>query len=216
MNRIAWISLALVAPLLYIFARRLLAWLLLHTAIGAAFSEAGRRSLAKQPDRVHLTPMTDGGWKKPDWIAGVETALVAEGFLPVGAFSVPELPEVRVKLMVLERESMTATLYEHDRAGCWFELTTTYANGTAACFSTLPATGLDERPGHALVRAPGADPRNLFRRAMAERPRGVFRAVSRANVVSNFEAAYAESAAWRKSHGVSAQEVARVAVQKAA
>ena len=65
------------------------------------------------------------------------------------------------------------------------------------------------------MHLPGATPLALLAKMSAERPRGVFKPVMAEDIGPLFERNYAEAMAWRKTKGISATEVARVAQRKA-
>jgi hypothetical protein len=209
MNRIIfWGALLLALPIL----NALIRWVAIHV-LG---EEIGRRALAKQPDQIRLTNASSSAWKKPDLAVGLTRSLVTMSFEDAGAYTVPEMPGLVLRLLVQPKECLMGIVYEHPKAGTWLELVTRYADGTSASFSSMRPTGLNPPPGHMIVNAPGASPENLHARSLQERPKGVMKPVSRFHVVRMFEEGYAESIAARKKMGVSVSEVAAVASRKAA
>jgi hypothetical protein len=200
------------AVALWIFARPL-SRLLVAGAVG---KEVGAAALAKQPDTIHLEPATADAWRDAENQRRTAAALAALGFETAGTFRIPELPGVTLELMAHPGESTYAAVYEHPVAGAWFELFMRCHDGATATFTTLPPTGLDDRPGHVIVRAVGADPRTLFEKAQERKPRKPLEPARAATAVAAFEQGYEESMAWRKGQGISRAEVMRVATRKAA
>ena len=173
--------------------------------VASAFGDqVGATALAQQPDTIHLEPATAEAWRDAENARCVASALATLGFETAGTFRVPEIAGVTVELLAHPGESMYAAVYEHEKAG------------TTATFTTLPATGLDDRPDHPIVRAVGADPRSLFEKAQERKPRKPLDPARAASAVAVFEHGYADSIAWRKQQGISRSEVVRVAMKKAA
>jgi hypothetical protein len=139
--------------------------------IASAFGkQVGATALARQPDTIHLEPASAETWRDAENARRVATALEALGFETAGSFRVPELPGITLELLAHPGESMYAAVYEHPQAGTWFEYFVRCQDGTSATFTTLAPTGLDDRPGHAIVRSVGADPRSLFEKAQERKP----------------------------------------------
>jgi len=95
------------------------------------------------------------------------------------------------------------------------ELVTRYQDGRSCSFSTSQPTGLDTRPGHPAFHAPGTPPNELLAARWPSGPRSV-RGRDGERAPRQFEEAWADGIAWRKTHGIGAREVARVAVRRRA
>jgi hypothetical protein len=201
-----WLLLA--AALVLLFFPRLTRRLVL-ALLGKPGREAvGRRALNRQPDAITLVPST----KPPSPQArSILDALGKAGFVPAGVFMVKEMGMLPVHFMVRSSDQVTGAVYEHAAAGVWYDLYTHYQDGTSITFSTARlGGGLDPRPGHPVERLPGLDPSALLVRFLATRPSGAMKPVLPAVAPEAFARAYAESAAWRKRRGLSAEEVERV------
>jgi len=191
---------------------------LMRLAIAAVFGrQVAAQAVAKQPDTIHLEPASPGAWQDPDNARQVTDAIRALGFADAGTFTVPELPGVTLALLAHPSAALYAAIYQHARAGAWFEFFRRNFDGTGVTFSTLPPTGLADRPGHPVVREPGSDPRRLYERATSARgATGDAEPASVEAAIRVFEAGYAEAIAWRKQNGVSRTEVMRIAGKRAA
>jgi hypothetical protein len=196
--------------------RKLVGFLIVRGLSGVVGRAIGSTALARQPDAIHLTSCVETAWKDEDAAANLVAPFRELGFDNAGAYRVPELPGVIVQLLANERDRLYAAVYEHPHAGHWFDVVCRFEDGTSATYTTANPTGLDPRPGHPVVNAPGARAQALVERARSESQGKRAKPAARGAVTTDFETAYAESIAWRKSRGISAQEVGRVAQQKAA
>ena len=196
--------------------RRLLAHLIVSGKSGAVGRAIGNAALNRQPDTIRLLACGEDGWQNPDPAAGMASSLQSLGFQDAGTYRVPELPGLIVQLMANPSDKQYAAIYEHPKAGHWFDVYAHFEDGTAATCTTARPTGLDERPGHPVVNLPGARPQALTERVRADSNGKRPKPATRDNAVRTFEAAYAESTAWRKQKGVTAEEVGRVASRRKA
>lgn len=209
---LTWLVVMLAALLLWPLVGRLVT-----LAVAALFGRSiGARSLAAQPDAIHLDPAAADAFADRAAAERATAAIAALGFRDGGTFTVREMPGVVVRLLAEPGAGWYAAVMEHPQAGAWFEFVSRFEDGTAATFSTLPATGLAERPGFVSVHAPGATVEALWRRACRERPERHLRPHRPERAAADFTAAYAESIGWRKAKGVSAAEVVEVAKRRAA
>ena len=176
----------------------------------------GAKALAHQPDRIRLTQGGAQAWKNPGAANAIADPLLARGFEDAGTFTVAELNGVVVRLLAKADDSLYAAVYEHPKAGAWFEFFSRYRDGSGSTFSAAKETGLDPHPCHPVVHAPGTSPLALYARACAERPQGALLPATVDAAVRDFEQSYADSIAWRKSRGISGAEVAKIARRRAA
>jgi len=211
------IVVALVAArvLVFPFVRRLVATMFLRTAVKGALEDVGSQALASVPDRIILVHQNLHSWNPGPDVARLADPLFSKGFQEGGLYSIREMPGVTVRFLVKPAECIVAAIFMHPKAAAWLDLITYYQNGNTATFSTNATRGLDPRPGHPTVHAPGATALALFARMTAERPKGVFRPVMTEDIGPLFERGYAESVAWRKPKGISAAEVVKVSERKA-
>ena len=176
----------------------------------------GKEALSRQPDEIHLTRAIGQTWSNARAANALAEPFLALGFKDAGTHRVQEMPGVIVRLLAKSEESFYSAIYEHPRAGVWFDLVARYQDGSSSTWSTATPSGLKDRPGHAIMNLPGGSPQAVYERARSERPRGMLKPATADEAVADFESAYAESMAWRKSRGLSAAEVARAATRKAA
>jgi hypothetical protein len=212
---IIFFSLIAARVLVYPFLRRLIAMVLMRTAVKGALEDVGARALANVPERILLVHQNLHSWKPDPAVPRLADPLFSKGYQEGGLYAIREMPGVTVRFLVKPAECIVAAIFMHPKAATWLDLITYYPNGNTATFSTNAPKGLDQRPGHPIVYAPGVTPLVLHEKLIAERPKGVFRPIMAEDIGPLFERGYAESMAWRKNKGISAAEVVKVAVRKA-
>lgn len=173
-------------------------------------------ALSRQPDVIHLEPAADGAWSDPDRRDRLTREIAALGFAEAGTYTVCELPAVKLRLFANGPESLYAIVYEHPRRGSWFEFACRFTDGSGSTWTSLPATGLEPRPGHPVRHLPNATVAALWQAVKRERPAKPAHPAAVSSAVGDFEQVWAESIAWRKQNGISRLEVARVGARKAA
>lgn len=203
-NISSWIALAIALIALHLFSR----WALLAV---------GRKAVSRQPDRIELVPEPAVPGDEDGICMHFANPLERQGFTDAGTYSVSELRGVKVRFLVNEPECVYAALYQHPRAGEWYEIISRYQDGTGLTYTVMRDHGLSAEPGNDVVRQPGAGPVDLFLRALSERPQRPLVQVNAGNVPTLFQEVWARSIAWRKSRGITPEEVARAArIRKAA
>ncbi len=188
---------------------------LLMTVLGKAGLEAvGRKAMSGQPDFISL--QAGASPARPEAKSAIES-LERRGFVRAGDFAIPEMQGLPVHFLVKEEESAIAVVYEHPEVGVWCDLVSRYADGSSITVTNAPVGGgLDPRPDHDSMRAPGLTPGALHIRLIRERPQRPLRTVTAAALPSVFTDAYREEIAWRKGRGLSATEVRNAALERTA
>lgn len=172
----------------------------------------GRASVASQPDHLTLRPATDAPVPKAKSLA---EAIRVRGFTEGGRFTIAEMPGVRVRFLVREEDSIVAVVYEHEKVGVWCDMNTGYLDGTSYTLTnTTAGGGLNDRPGHPIVRVPGLTPAAQHMRIVKDRPAGAMISVSAEEAPDYFANAYAEGIAWRKNAGITVREVRGAAMDR--
>src|SRR5712692_8918606 len=164
-------ALVVVRLFLYGALKRLFALLFTRAGVNASFNDVGQQALAQQPDRIVLVHRDLHSLKADPAVPRFADALFSKGFQEAGLFAIRELPGVMVRFLVKPAESVMAAIFMHPRAGVWLDLVTYYQDGRSATFSTNRNSGLDQRPEHTIVYAPGSDAPALHARFMAQRPK---------------------------------------------
>ena len=180
----------------------------------SGLEDVGRKALAEQPNSITLHRVN--GPVKAEALTSV-SSLERRGFERAGSYDVREMKGVTLHLLVKPVESAVAVVYEHVKVGVWADVSTRYADGTSFTITSAPAgQGLDKQPGHVSVSAPRQPAPMLAVRLLRERPAGAMRQITALEFPGVFCQAYADSMAWRKNKGLSADEVRRSGLEKIA
>ena len=190
--------------------------LIKYVIAALAGKQIGAKAVAHQPDRIHLQPGSTLSWKNAAATRRIADPLTSRGFADAGVHTVPELPGVVVQLLAHAKDSLYAAVYEHPRAGTWFDLVSRYQDGSSVTYSTSLPTALKPRPGHPTVNLPGVEPLAVLDRILAQRPRRPLKPASPDQAASVFEQGYADSIDYRKQVGISTGEVVGTAARKVA
>ena len=188
---------------------RVLVFLMKRGICRAGLKWVGHQAMAKQPDGIHLIPCTGHVWTNPGAMQVMGRPLPALGFEDAGVFGIQEMAGVYLRLLVQPEQRVAACLYEHPKIGNWIDFFCHRSDGTSFTYTTARPTGLDQRPGCTTVNAPDCTAEALYQRLLHERPARDWIEMTTANVGQRFQDAYARSTAWRRSRGISAEEVAR-------
>lgn len=154
------------------------------------------------PPRIHLERLVTPEWNDAAATAAQLDPLRALGFEDAGLFCVREMPDIRFQALAQPSESLYAVVYEHPAAGVWLDLVCRFQDGTSLTYlNTRQGSGMEQRPGHGKMRAPGLDPVALYQRILAERPQRPLLPARPEDFATTFEHAYAEEMDWRNSRG---------------
>lgn len=214
MNTTLVVAIALAVLVLIPVAKRILKLLLLRTVVQAGLKSIGEEAVNKQPDSIHVSRVSGHRWQNPAAAEKLTAPLLARGFSEVGDFTIAEMPDVKIRFLMNTADSAYACVYEHPKVGNWLDLVSRYHDGTGATFSTARDRGMEHRPQNVVVHAPELSPDALYDRMLKERPKRPLVSLDASGVVQLFEDAYREQIAWRRQHGISATEVAKVIVTR--
>ncbi|HEY8494367.1 MAG TPA: hypothetical protein VIN04_10770 [Myxococcota bacterium] len=172
---------------------------------------AGAAGLAATPDQITLHPTGVNPWNDRAAAGRLVMAFEREGFRSGGTFLIDEMPDTYVQLFVHPHENLIGVVYEHPQIGHWIDVAEHRTDGTSTTWSSARQPALDPRPEHAQIREPGASVAKLVARARRERGPAPAQSFHPAELEALFERAWAEEIAWRKSRGVTREEVQRIA-----
>ena len=195
----------------------LVLWILRRPLIALVAGAAiGKQVLAQQPDTIHLVPAPGPDPRHAATVDTHATTLLAGGFADAGAFTVPEMPELWLRLLAHESEGWLATVYVHRRAGCWLEVNARFPDDTRIAFINHPGTGIASLPGQTIRHMGGASAGQVLRTARASLAKQEMPAlpIEARQAPRVFEEGYARLAALRKQQGISTAEVVAVSLRK--
>lgn len=194
-----------------------LAFRLVRPLLGFVLApEISAKVMANQPDTIHLEPGDPSDWRDAARRDALSADFAALGFADAGTHVVPELPGVRLRLFAHAADSLLGVIYEHPARGVWFEMVARATDGTSTTWTSLPANGLDPRPGHPIRHQPRATVDALWRSVQREKPALPLQPVAVSSVAPAFVQAWADYMVWRKQRGVTRLEAARVGARRAA
>jgi len=174
--------------------------------------EVGKKALAKVPETAKLIPASSPNWQNRSVIDSQTSPLKFRGFEDVGSYKVASMPGALLKILFHQATNVAAHVYEHPRAGSWTEIATRYIDGRSATITTLPDKGVSAPPWVKTSRVASGTPTDqMFQQHAAERDKNGIKTLAPADTVREFEDVYARYMQWKKTTGISADEVARVA-----
>ena len=168
-------------------------------------------ALLKPPLRIQLVPVDDRA--KGHFAESHRRELESLGFTPIGIYSVREMPGVVLVAFAQSSQSLCAVVYRHPIAGVFSDMCCITQDDRSLTVTNAPAgANLDHKPGHDKDYVTKASIRQLYDRALTQRPTGPYKRLDVSNFARFFEDAYAREMDWRKSRGgVTKEEVRREA-----
>lgn len=163
--------------------------------ISLAFGPAVCRHTLLRLERRETLP-----WRDKAAVDAQAEALRRCGFADVAPFSIPDRPRFNLLALVKPAAAAYAVVYEHERAGAWVVLSSSYMPGGPLRYIAYSNYAKDvaapqpEAPWCLKVLEPGASPDTLYRKFDAERPRGEFEEVSAELFPAAWEALWAAQA----------------------
>jgi hypothetical protein len=209
------VFLALVVALASIFMlKRILTYLLMRRAGRQALAEAGKRALTKLPEYVSLSRVEFPDWTNQELVRQQAEPLFGCGFQDAGVYRIDKMPGVLIRMLCQPLTGVAAHIYDHPRSGSWVEMVTRYDDGSTHSVSTLPPNGMKHPDWFRKIQADKTIPANkIYDRFLPQRQQHGIKVVATNEVVREFEDFYHKLALWRREAGISAQEVAHVAVK---
>lgn len=184
--------------------------------VKTAFKDALSGMTVAPPCRVTLQPESHPEWRNGAKIKQYSDDFAANGFTPLGAFSLPELPSLRLAAFVNEAENLFGIAYDHEKLPPNFDVVCRYEDGTdLTVTNTTYASAMDRPPGSPAIRLEGVGVREALDAAW-KHPASAPRIPARCgDFAGRFESAYAQEMNWRMSRGgVTREEVRRQAEKK--
>lgn len=157
-----------------------------------------KNTIDKMPSTIRLVQAPAADPAAHEYLS----ALVANGFVAAGDWNIPEIPQIKVSLVVHPQASLLGVVESASAIGAQVNLHTLYTDGRCASVtnSKLPSAKF-QRPHTFRKRLPGASPKQLLEQTLAQRPSGIYRTITVEEAPRIYEQLYAEETAFRKQMG---------------
>ncbi|HVW37693.1 MAG TPA: hypothetical protein VHB99_10325, partial [Pirellulales bacterium] len=155
---------------------------------------------AVPPLRVKLRPVDSVEWIEPEKAAAFTEELKGAEFEEIGEFELEPSP-VTMRALYHPAEGIHAAVYQHPKAGVWFDLVARYEDGEKLTYTNTPDTRLERAKDNIIRFHPGASTQELLSRFRAERPAKTLVRVAPEAFPEYFERAYAEGMDWMIARG---------------
>ena len=164
---------------------------------------------SQTPGRIHLNEDLEPEWLENDEVKPVIGRLLRSGFTKGKAYSIQEMPMVRLTGLFHPKLGICAVVYAHDQAGHWVDLGIQYQDGQDLTISNAPmGQEMDHRPECTKIFLPGASLDELvaaLNKNILKKPKVM---VDDLNFRQTFEEAYVKDMEWRAGRGgVTEEEV---------
>ena len=165
--------------------------------------------LAKIPQRISFTEITVHAWSEPSRYEESKAAFESLGFRQTRAF-VASPQEWVVEFWVSDRPGLFAKIIDSKKRGVHSEVTVINRDGVAISFENTDECALTPRGPHKCVRCGLITPAQLVERALQDSEPNHALPMNLAECVKADERSVNEYLAWRRSVGISADEVKQV------
>ena len=153
------------------------------------------------PFRIHLVAAIDKNWTTEPTALALADELRELGFVEVGVFEIPEMPDAKLHGFVNEPTDEVGTVFKF-KGHLWADLGSYYEDGSTITYSTAGVgEELPRPPAQRLIRFPEMTLAALHHRLTQDRPRGRLRRVARQTYVELLEGAHAGFQDWLAERG---------------
>ena len=172
------------------------------------FKKLGEITAAKIPQRISLSEVTSHLWSEPAKYAESRAAFESLGFQRSSTF-VASPQEWVVEFWLGPQPQLWAKIIDSSERGVYSEVSVTNAAGSTASFENTEECGLQHREQDKWVHCGLVAPAQLVERALRERPAENGQPMTLAECVSAYTQSVNEHLDWRRSVGISADEMKR-------
>jgi hypothetical protein len=159
---------------------------------------------SRLPESIRLVALERKSIFVSEWIERTSAALIEQGYEDAGFFTFQGSRNLTIRLLAHSGHSVHAALYDHETTGRWLDVTTHYANGDQVTYTTRAGVDRDPAPGHRVIQVRGVGVYAPHARMCTERPMGVFKSVSGANVATVYENGWSLWLEWKRGTSRSA------------
>jgi hypothetical protein len=172
------------------------------------FKKLGEITVAKIPQKISFNEVASHSWSEPAKYELSKAAFESLGFQRSSAF-VASPQDWVAEFWLGSRPKLWAKIIDSSERGVYSEVSVTKADGSTSSFENTEECGLHHREPDEWVHCGLISPAELVERALRERPADNGEPMKLAECVSVYEQSVNEYLAWRRSVGISADEVKR-------
>jgi hypothetical protein len=169
----------------------------------------GEIAVSKIPNEISLEEIASHSWSKPARYLESKTAFESLGFRRTRTFVASPKKWV-VEFWLSDRPGLYAKIIDSKARGVYAEVTVINPDGSPACFENTEDCGLKHRAADRWVHCGLITPAQLVERALLDTQTNDAAQMTLADCVSSYEQSVNECLAWRRSVGISADEVKQV------
>jgi hypothetical protein len=178
------------------------------TSKDRAFKKLGEILVAKIPQRISFNEVDSHSWSEPAKYEQAKAAFESLGFQRSSSF-VASPQEWVVEFWLGPRPQLWAKIIDSRERGVYSEVSVTNSDGTTNSFENTEECGLQHREKDKWVHCGLVAPAQLVERALREWPAGCGEPMKLAECLRAYEQSVNEYLAWRRSVGISADEMKR-------
>ncbi len=160
------------------------------------------------PTQVKVTKQRRPKIHNDQAVSGAESKVAELDFVPVGYFTVDNMPGVTMSAFIHRDEQTFGVVYDQEFLEPWMDFICEHSDGSNFTVSntSMPSV-FDDPPDKPIVRIAGEPPAALFRAYLDQRPGKERRRLSGEIFASSFERYFAERAAWQQEEAEQQEEL---------
>ena len=176
------------------------------------FKRLGEITVAKIPQKISFTEISSHSWSKPSKYEQSKAAFESLGFQRSGAFVASPQKWV-VEFWLRNEPGIFAKIIDSHERGVYSEVTVIKSDGSLACFENTEECGLRHREPDRWVHCGLITTAQLVEKALRERQSDHAKPINLTECLSVYEQSVNEYLDWRRSVGISADEMRRTVAQ---
>lgn len=171
--------------------------------------KCGEIAIARIPEKIWFTEIQSHSWSNPPKHEDAKAAFEALGFRQSSIFTASPQEWV-VEFWLSSEPGLTGKIIDSSERGVYSEVTMTNRDGSAFSFENTKDCGQKHREPDQWVHCGLISPGELVEKALRHRQSDDARQMNLAESVSAYEKSVNEYLAWRRSVGLSAEEMERI------
>lgn len=169
----------------------------------------GEITIARMPEKISFTEIRSHSWSNPSKHAEAKAAFEALGFRQSSMF-LASPQEWVVEFWLSSEPGLTGKIIDSSERGVYSEATMTNGDGSVFSFENTEHCGRRHREPDKWEHCGLVSPGELVQRALRQRQSNDVRQMSLAESVGAYEQSVNEYLAWRRSVGLSTEEMERM------